>query len=305
MVDSPAAVRTLNELVGSGISARLAVSPFTSATGAALPAGSVVFPADSHTKVALAAAGRTNDVWFRRLTDTTLLPQLEPIDRLPRIIALTGAANQDVWSLRELGFPVDFISTAGLNSAATDPLPNYDLIWNTGGYPSAANATARARLQAFFAAGGGYLGAGANGAGFLTGGSLVTGLSAATRSGSGRSAIVYWNNEGGAGSPIVGAYPSQDTAIMDPPTWFTAVPASWTVDGRFPGLPWSNIVASGFWRQDIQSASAPTAPVIIHGLATSAPGAARMTVFAMNPLYRADPEREWAMVATAAYWVDR
>jgi hypothetical protein len=30
-----------------------------------------------------------------------------------------------------------------------------------------------------------------------------------------------------------------------------------------------------------------------------------MTVFAMNPLYRADPEREWAMVGTAAYWVDR
>jgi len=27
-------------------------------------------------------------------------------------------------------------------------------------------------------------------------------------------------------------------------------------------------------------------------------------VFAMNPLYRADPEREWAMVGTAAYWAD-
>jgi hypothetical protein len=30
-----------------------------------------------------------------------------------------------------------------------------------------------------------------------------------------------------------------------------------------------------------------------------------MTVFAMNPLYRADPEREWAMVGTAAYWADQ
>ena len=27
-----------------------------------------------------------------------------------------------------------------------------------------------------------------------------------------------------------------------------------------------------------------------------------MTVFAMNPLYRADPEREWPMVGEAAYW---
>jgi hypothetical protein len=41
----------------------------------------------------------------------------------------------------------------------------------------------------------------------------------------------------------------------------------------------------------------------VHGLSTS--GTARMVVFAMNPLYRADPEREWAMVATAAYWAGR
>jgi hypothetical protein len=28
-------------------------------------------------------------------------------------------------------------------------------------------------------------------------------------------------------------------------------------------------------------------------------------VFAMNPLYRADPEREWPMLGSAAYWVDK
>ena len=31
---------------------------------------------------------------------------------------------------------------------------------------------------------------------------------------------------------------------------------------------------------------------------TTAPAAAN------NPLYRADPEREWPMVGSAAYWVD-
>jgi hypothetical protein len=307
-IDSPAAVRTLNELVASGVSAQLATSTFDSATGGVLPAGSAVFPADAATKVRLAAAGRDNDVWFHRLTDTTALPTLEAIDRVPRILVLTGAVNQDVWSLRELAFPTDFMSTAALNAAATDPLPAYDVIWNAGAYPSAANPTARARLQAFFAAGGGYLGHGVNGAGFLTTGSLVTGLTAAARTGAGRSAIVNWTNLGGAGSPIVGTYPATDTAIMDPPTWLTAVPASWSTDGRLPGLPWSNIVAAGFWRQDTQSASAPDSAVIVHGLntaGTNGPGTARMVVFAMNPLYRADPEREWAMVGTAAYWVDR
>jgi hypothetical protein len=302
-IDSPTAVRTLNELVGAGVQARFATSSFGTATGGMLPAGSVVFPPDAATKVRLAAAGRTHDVWFHRLTEASALPSLEAIDRVPRVLVLTGAANQDVWSLRNLGFPTDFMSTATLNSAPTDPLRAYDLIWNTGAYPSAANVTARARLQAFFAAGGGYLGAGVNGAAFLGSGALASGLTAASRSGLGRSAIVNWNRDGGDESPIVGALPDRDTAIMDPPTWLIAVPASWTVDGRLPGLPWSNIVGAGFWKEDTQSASAPNSPVIVHGL--SAAGTARITVFAMNPLYRADPEREWAMVGTAAYWVDR
>lgn len=305
VVDSPTAVRALNALVGQGVAAQLATSSFADATGDILPAGTVLFPADPATKVRLAAAGRANDVWFHRLTETSILPALEAIDRVPRILVLAGSANQDVWSLRNLGFPTDFMSTAALNAAAEDPLPGYDVLWNTGSYPSAANATARARLQAFFAAGGGYLGAGANGANFLVGGSLVSGLAAASRPGAGRSAIVNWSNALGVQSPIVGAYPAADTAIMDPPTWLTAVPSSWTVDARLPGLPWSNIVASGFWPQDAQSASAATAPVIAHGLNTAGdagPGTARMTVFTMNPLYRADPEREWAMVGAAAYW---
>ena len=311
VLDSPTAVRTVNDLVGAGVPAGLAETSFTGSTGDMLPAGTVVFPADPATKVRLADAGRTNDVWFHRLGDPVVLPALDPVDRVPRILVLAGSADQDVWSLRNLGFPTDFMSTDALNSAPINPLPGYDVIWNTGAYPTAANSTARARLQAFFAAGGGYLGAGTNGARFLTGGGLVGGLTAAARTGGGRSAIVYWNNEGAGESPIVGAFTARDTAIMDPPTWFTAVPASWTVDGRFTAIPpgsWSDIVASGFWKQDTQSASAPGAAVIAHGPNTAGqrgPGTARLATFAMNPLYRADPEREWAMVGAAAYWADR
>ena len=42
--------------------------------------------------------------------------------------------------------------------------------------------------------------------------------------------------------------------------------------------------------------------IIAHG--TNTANTARLAVFANNPLYRADPEREWPMVATAAYWGD-
>jgi hypothetical protein len=278
----------------------MALAAFTSASGATLPAGSVIFAADPATKVRLASVGRANDVWFQRVG--TSPAQTDPVDRMPRVLVLTGAPNQDLWSLQNLGFTPDFMSTGALNAAPEDPLPGYDVIWNAGGYPSAANPVARARLQAFFAEGGGYVGTGANGANFLTAGSLVSGLTAATRSGSGRSGIVYWDNVGGAGSPITAASPARDTAIMDPPTWFTSVPATLGVDGRFPTDP-GEILGSGMWLMDAQSASAPGSAVIAHGTTTS--GAARVTVFAMNPLYRADPEREWSMAGLAAYWADQ
>ena len=175
------------------------------------------------------------------------------------------------------------------------------MIFNTGAYPTGGTqATARARLQAFFSAGGGYIGAGANGANFLSVGTQVTGLAAASRTGNGRSGIVQWNNLGGPASPIVGSYPSQDTAIMDPPTWFTATPATMSVDGR---LPLVGHFLAGLWAPDAQSASAPGSAVIAHG--TNTAGTARLTVFAMNPLYRADPEREWTMLGAAAFWADQ
>ena len=300
-IDSPTAVRTLNALLASGVPAQLAMTSFASPTSEILPAGSAIFAADPATKVALASIGRANDVWFTR-TYTASLPVTEPIERVPRIAVLTGAVNQDVWSLRSLGFTADPISTANSsqlnNPAAANPLDGYDIIFNTAGWPG--GLTARARLQAFFASGGGYIGALANGANFLTSAGQVTGLTAANRSGSGRSGIVQWNNEGGPNSPIVGTFPAQDTAIMDPPTWFTAIPATMTVDGR---LPLAGYFLAGLWQPDAQSASAPGSAVIAHGANIS--GSARLTVFAMNPLYRADPEREWAMLASAAYWADR
>ena len=220
-IDSPTAVRALNALTGEGLQGQLALEPFTSASRTALPAGSVIFPADRATRTHLAAVGRESGLTFHRLGRSTPTPPTEPIERQPRILVLTGNMNQDVWSLRDLGFTPDFMSTVQLNTAAADPLPGYDVVWNAGSWPVAANATARARLQSFFAAGGGYIGAGANGANFLTSGSLVSGLSVATRTGAGRSAIVNWDNIGGATSPITGVYPVSDTAIMDPPTWFT------------------------------------------------------------------------------------
>ena len=299
-IDSATAVRVLNAVVGDGLTAEMALEPFQTARGDTLPAGTILFEADPATKVTLGAAGRENGITFRRVRSATLPEATDPIDRVPRILALTGGRNQDVWSLENLDFPVDFMSTGALNAAPTDPLVDYDVIWNTGNWPSAANATARARLLSFFASGGGYIGSGTGGANFLTSAGQVTGLTVGTRTGQrGASGILRWVNEGGA-SPITGAYPAEDTYIVDPPSWFTGVPGSFSVDAR---LPETNLFLAGLWFFDAVSATAPGAAFVAHGLNDA--GTARLTSFAMNPLYRADPEREWPMVGAAAYWADQ
>jgi hypothetical protein len=297
-IDSPTAVRVLNGLIGGGLTAEMALEAFPAKTGGTLPAGTVLFGADHATRVKLATAGRDNGLLFRRIVSEDFPSSTDPIDRVPRILALTGAVNQDVWSLRNLEFPVDFMTTTSLNAAPVDPLVNYDVIWNTGNWPGTTQPTARARLTAFFAAGGGYLGSGTGGANFLTAGGQTSGLTVGTNGGSGRSGIIRWLNEGSA-SPIAGAYPAEDTAIVDPPSWFTAVPATYSVDAR---LPLTNFFLAGMW-QNSESTTAPGSPFVVHGMNTA--GTARLVNFAMNPLYRADPEREWPMVGAGAYWADQ
>ena len=194
---------------------------------------------------------------------------------MPRIACLCSALEN--WALEtRLGFSSDPYTNNTINTAPTDPLLNYDVIYNTSqNYPAdtPANANVRARYAAFFAAGGGYVGARISGANFIapeTGGAQLAGLQAESqgrRSQAGKatedvetllesfgrvtplfqedvSGIIYWNNEGGASSPITGAYPDRDTALVEDPVWFTDVPEDVSVDGRLPA---SDFLASGHW----------------------------------------------------------
>ena len=309
-IDSPTAVRALNDLVRSGADSSLATSAFSGG-----PAGTAVFGADRATKRALDEAAREFGLDFGRL-GSGALPELKPIERVPRIAVMSSfgdppqgstlrnpRVDQSVWVLRELGFDVEPTSTSQLNNAPTNPLLEYDLLFNTNNFPAATNQqgqpinqVARARIPEFFAAGGDYIGGQSGGVNFLNSAGQVTGLAQDNAGGNGRSGIVNWDNTGGANSVITGAMPARDTAIVDPPTWLLSVPAGWAVDASLPA---AGFFAAGMWPQT-EWRAAPGKPIIAHG--TNTAGNSRLVIFANNPLYRADPEREWPMVATAAYW---
>jgi hypothetical protein len=71
-LDSATAVRTLNSLIGAGLTAELALEAFPARTGGTLPTGTVLFGADTATRVKLATAGRQNGLLFRRVVSEDL-----------------------------------------------------------------------------------------------------------------------------------------------------------------------------------------------------------------------------------------
>ena len=118
------------------------------------------------------------------------------------------------------------VATVPTNTTFTYTNPTAGLAASGGG--TVATQT-RARLNAFFARGGGYVGTAVSATNFtfLSGAvpALVTSPFTLTSSGAG-GGITTWDNVGGASSPITGGYPATDYLFMPSNvTYFTATPA--------------------------------------------------------------------------------
>jgi hypothetical protein len=85
--------------------------------------------------------------------------------------------------------------------------------------------------------------------------------------------------------------------LVETPVWFTDVPPEVTVDGRLPA---SDFLASGHWPNPDPSAGG--SPIIVHGPNTA--NTARITLFGIDPLFRAHPERDFPAVSAGFYWGD-
>ena len=304
-VKGTAELRTVLDVLRSGVDGEVAEAAFTSVSAGSMPAGSVIFPDDAATVVALEAAGKAAGVFFERGLGMT--PAGTQLDEAPRIAILVDSGSpvesDTSWSLRQIFGPdVGFVSTTSgsnsLQNAATDPLESFDVIYNAGqAYPQ--GNTARDRLRAFFERGGGYIATSqsASNFAFLAGahpalikGNLTQGSDAA---GGG---IALWANVG-AGSPLTGGYPAIDNLYLPSNvTWFASLPTGAAVDGRYLANVDSTFVA-GLWRDRDRKAAG--APIIVHGTTLVD---SRYLALATNPFSRGDAEREWPLIGQAALW---
>ena len=300
-----AELRAVLDLLRGGVDGEVAEAAFVSASAGPMPAGSVIFPDDPATVVALDAAGKEAGVFFERGIGAT--PAATQLDEAPRVAILVDSSNpvesDTSWSLRQLFGPdVGFVSTVSgagsLENAATDPLADFDVVYNTGqGYPQGASA--RARLSAFFERGGGYIATSQSVTNFaflvkarpaLVKGNLTQGSDSA---GGG---IARWSNVG-AGGPLTGAFTGTDNLYLPSDvTWFSSLPTGAAVDGRYLGDT-SSLFAAGLWLSRDRKAAG--APIVVHG--ETAVGS-RYAALATNPFSRGDAEREWPLIGQAALW---
>ncbi len=300
-------VRAIVDLLEGGVDAELAEEPFVTLSAGTMPAGSLIFPNDPATRAALHAAGQAVGIWFERGKGPK--PPTTQVDEEPDVAVLVNSAtptrNDTLNSLERLFGPgnVRFVSVVSgadsLQNAPTDPLADVDVIYNLAqNYPSSTNATARSRLQDFFARGGGYIGTSVSGTNFTfltTGGLLASPLTQGSDTGA-DGGIAIWDNAGG---PLTGGYPSRDYLFLDNNiTYFAATPPDAVIDGRY--LPsTTDMFVAGLWRN--RNPAVAGAPMAVHGVTTAD---SRYAGLAANPFSRMDAEREWPWVGQAALWTN-
>lgn len=261
-------VRAVNELLALGIKLRR--------TGAA----TVVVPAEARPEAAAVA-----DRYGVRFTASHGAKG----DVFDQPVIAGAISADELFALTEMGFAVRTVSTATLNAGAD--LDGVDTLLVSSGLSYATlNATGRATVDAFLAAGGGVVTRGATGAAFNAATGLLPATAVAGRGDA--NGVVTVTNEG----PVVGAGSLPNSFIYSP-LWFTG--SGFTVEQRYGPDP----LVAGHWLPTEAGANGPAQAAgqaaVISG--TTA-GNGRAVLFGTEPLFRAHPKGLYAQYARALFW---
>lgn len=245
--------------------------------------GSVVLPAPDPA-VAAAVADRFGVV-LRAAASVDGKPMEETV-------VAAAAPADELFALAEMGFAVQQVSTATLNSgfdwAGVDTLFVSSGLSYTGLTPQA-----RAGLAGFLASGGGVVTRGATGATFNQAAGLLTASRVAGRTDA--NGVVRVDSSGG---------PLTDRAtphtFVSGPSWFTGLGNEVSVEQAYGT---DGPLVSGHWRARPDGSGGPDAArgqaVVIRGEDETGAG---VVMFGSEPLYRAHPKGQYALVGRALVW---
>jgi hypothetical protein len=270
-LDDPKDVEALNFLLGTGTEVQWTDQ------------GSVVLP-DPDPAVAADVADRYGVV-LRAAGSIGGTPMEETV------IAAAAPADE-LFALAEMGFTVQQVSTATLNSGFD--WTGVDTLFVSSGLSYAAlTPQARADLTAFLQSGGGVVTRGATGATFNQAAGLLVASRVAGRPDA--NGVVRVDNSGG---------PLTDRAtphtFVSAPSWFTGLGSEVTVEQSYGT---DGPLVSGHWRARPDGTGGPEAArgqaVVVRGEDETGAG---VVLFGSEPLYRAHPKGQYALVGRALVW---
>jgi len=269
------AILATNDLLAREEMLSRATQPFQD-SGRDFGTGTFIIPANE------ALAGQLAHQYRLQVYALENMPGQVSILRRPRI-AVNGSEGT-TWFLDTYGFDFDSISSESLSGGID--LSEYDILVCQSCLSSGKGGGAA--LEAFFAAGGDYIGIGAAGADVSIQFNLSPNVTYSSQSGNGILKVVYDPT-----NPVSAQYPADSYAFVYGPTFFTD-PGDLQVSASIDED--ENFFVSGFW-WDWENSGAAGKPVVLHGTA----GSSQVTLIGIDPTFRAHPEHTFRILANAIY----
>ncbi|WP_327359324.1 M14 family zinc carboxypeptidase [Streptomyces sp. NBC_01304] len=266
-LEDPQEVAALNSLLADGISVRRAAD------------GSAIVPSSARRRAARLAV--KYDVAF----DATKVKGVAPLHRT-RVAAAVEPG--ELFALREMGFTVTPVSTEALNDgfdwAKTDAL-----FVSSGLDHAKLNAAAKKALKAFLTGGGRVVARGETGAAFNADAGLLAAKAVAGH-GDANGVVKVVN----AGGRVTGGAPAH--SFVYSPVWFTDLGPGVRVDQSYAT---GDLLVSGHWRALEDGSGGPAAAAGKASVVSGKAGAARVTLFGTEPLFRDHPKGVFPQVGRA------
>ena len=281
---SIAAIQATNDLLARGVAVSRVPVSFTDG-GRAFDAGVFILPGSAKS-IANGLAGQYGlDLFALQSTPAGAIPLRQ--QRIAAYISDSGGP----FLLTRFGFPADVITRNDLNDANKPPLTNYDVFINTGVSmtTSGLNATGKAKLTDYFAAGKDYIGIGGTGALLASQMSLFP-FTATSYPGTLDSAIrVDYNTS----DPVGSGFGAEGFGFANGTRTFSGLGAGVQVAASIKN---GGFLVTGYW-PNWQTSGAAGRPIVIRW----ASGAQDATLIGLDPIFRAHPEDSFRLVANAIY----
>jgi len=280
------AIEATNALLARGVTLYRAKEGFVDA-GRSFGVGTFIVPANQAN--AKSVANELASKYGLRVFALRAMPSDVSLMRKLHIAVLADEGVR--FFLKEYGFDFDDFTVDDLNGERS--LAGYDVFLHAGpvwwNLWDDLNSDGRAKLLAFFAAGGDYVGIGGSGADLNEEvGLLSVEYDTGSWADNGIIRVTY-----DADDSVAAQYPVDGYAFVYGPVWFTSIGGDVYVSATIQS---EDFFVSGFWSGWMESGVGGM-PVVVHG----AYGDCVSTLIGFDPTFRAHPEHTFRILANAIY----